>query len=229
MMTALLWRIAMAGLAVVTVGAQLDRASQLRPELSVFVPTPFRSSAQSTTALLALATGDPLSARSEARRLLRRRPMPAEHVYILALAEMRTGHSRDFATALRAASTRGWRFTPLQAAAAQAALQDGDVKGAANRVAALWAADPDNPLVPTLTRSLLLAPGGAEAFSVPLAGTHTWSNTFLRRAPSLDAPTQATSSVIAARRAGAHFNCAALTRFAETMPVAQNAALSCSD
>jgi len=228
-----LWRAGFAALALVTIGAQLDRASYVRPELSVLVPNQFRSSAQSTIALLALATGDASSAQIEARRLLRRRPMPAEHLYVLALAEMRKGHPRKFAASFRAASMRGWRFTPLQATAAEAALLDKDVKGAANRTAAMWATDPDNPLVLSLTRRLLQTPGGPEAFGVPLAGTHVWSGTFLARAPQLGAPTEASNAVVAAKRAGAHFDCGALRRFVEAIQAADRdadrAALACSN
>ena len=212
-MTRWSWRGVLALVAVLAIGAQLDQASQSRPALSVLVPAPFRSSAQSPTALLALAAGDGRRARIEAQRLVRRRPLPAEHLFTLAMAEMQSGHSRAFATAFRAASTRGWRFAPLQLTAAQAALLSGDLEGAANRVAALWAGGPGNPALVGLTKTLLEQPGGPEAFAVPLAQTRVWSNTFLRRAPSLAANPAVLAAVVAARRRGAQFDCAALTRF----------------
>ena len=81
-----LWRIALGMLSLVAIGAQLDRASYLRPELAILVPQPFRSFAQPTTALVALATGDSTTARAEAQRLVRRRPIPAEHLFTLAMA-----------------------------------------------------------------------------------------------------------------------------------------------
>jgi hypothetical protein len=139
--------------------------------------------------------------------------MPAEHLFALGLAEMRSGHPQAFAADFRAASTRGWRFSPLQVTAAQAALANGDVKGAANRVAALWAADSGNALLPSITKTLLAAPGGPEAFAVPLAQTHVWSANFLGAAPGLVEPPIALRTVLAAQRAGARFDCLALTTF----------------
>jgi hypothetical protein len=188
-------------------------------EVTKFVDNtkPFRSFAQETTALLALTAGDSAAARDEAQRLVRRRPMPAEHLFALGLAEMRSGHPQAFAADFRAASTRGWRFSPLQVTAAQAALANGDVKGAANRVAALWAADSGNALLSGLTKSLLTAPGGAEAFAVPLAQTHVWSENFLGALPGLVEPPIALRTVLAARRAGARFNCLALTAFRQSL------------
>ena len=208
-----LWRIALGMLALVAIGAQLDRASYLRPELAILVPQPFRSFAQPTTALVALATGDSTTARAEAQRLVRRRPIPAEHLFTLAMAEGRAGHPQLFSEAFRAASTRGWRYAPLQVAAAQAALAGGDVKGAANRVAALWAEGADNSSVEPLTKSLLEAPGGPEAFALPLAQTRVWSDNFVGRALGVASPTIAQRTVTAARRAGAEFDCRALERF----------------
>ena len=188
-------------------------------EVTKFVDNtkPFRSFAQETTALIALTAGDSAAARDEAQRLVRRRPMPAEHLFALGLAEMRSGHPQAFAADFRAASTRGWRFSPLQVTAAQAALANGDVKGSANRVAALWAADSGNPLLPGLTKSLLAASGGPEAFAVPLAQTRVWSDNFLGAVPSLVEPSVALRTVLSARREGAHFDCAALETFEQSL------------
>lgn len=218
--------------ALIAIAAELDRASSLRPELSVLVPGPFRSVAQPTIALLALATGDSATAQDETRRLVRRRPMPAEHLFTLAMAEMRNGRPEAFAAAFRAASTRGWRFAPLQTALAQTALAGGDVRGAANRIAALWAAEGSSPSVLTLTKELLAAPGGPEAFAVPLAKTHVWSASFLNRSLEVASPDHALQTVLAARRAGARFECADLRRFGaglvERREVAPAQALVCS-
>jgi len=213
-----LWYLALAGLALVTVAAQLDRASQARPELSAAVPGPFRSFAQVPTVLVALTTQDGAVAREQARTLVRRRPMPAEHLFALSVAELRGGDPKAFAATFRAASTRGWRFAPLQVTAARAALDNGDAKGAANRVAALWAAEPDNASLASLTNRLLAAPGGPEALATNLAGTRVWPNTFLVQAPTMSGDDAAiVQTVVAARRAGAAFDCVTLERFSGLM------------
>jgi hypothetical protein len=181
------------------------------------VPGPFRSFAQPTVALIALATGDNTTAQEEARRLVRRRPIPAEHLYTLAMADLRNGQPQAFASAFRAASTRGWRYPPLQVAAAQAALAAGDEKGAANRIAALWAENPGNPAVAPLSKALLAAPGGADAFAIPLSKTHVWSGNFVGRSLAYASPPTAMRMVVAARRAGARFDCASLRRLKQAM------------
>ncbi len=200
-------------LAPVVVFAQLDRASYQRPELSVFVPAPFRSFAQSPTALLALAGGSASEAQAEARRLVRRRPMPAEHLFTLAMAELRAGRPAAFAVAFRAASTRGWRFAPLQVAGAQAAIQNGDAAGAAKRVAALWAAEHEHASLPILTRTMLEMPGGPEAFGQAMAGTNVWRSHFLPRWSEVASADAALSTVRAASKAGASFDCTAIAAF----------------
>lgn len=207
------WRAAMALLAAIAVMAQLDRASVLRPEVSLIVPPAFRSFAQSPIALIAMTQGDAPKALEEARRLVRRRPLPAEHLFVLAMADLQSGRTQGFADAFRTASTRGWRFGPLQVFAAQTALERGDVRGAANRVAALWAAEADNPSREPLTRALLAAPGGADAFAVPLAQTHVWSDKFLAGGADLAPPQVALRTVRMAQAKGARFDCDALRGF----------------
>ena len=213
-----LWWLALAGLALVTVAAQLDRASLVRPELSAIVPGPLRSFAQVPMAMVALTTQDGSAAREQARILVRRRPMPAEYLFALSMAELRGGDPEAFAATFRAASTRGWRFAPLQVTAARAALDNGDATGAANRVAALWAAEPGNPALAQLTGRLLAMPRGPEALAINLAGTRVWPDTFLVQAPTMSGDDAAIlQTVVAARRAGAAFDCVALERFGTLM------------
>lgn len=212
-----LWWLLLAAVALAAVGAELDRASAVRPQLSVFVPRPFRSFAQSPTAMIALASGEKGDALAEARRLVARRPLPAEHLFALALAELRSGHPRAFERAFRAASTRGWRYPPLQVTAAQGALASGDVRGAANRIAALWAADASNPLLPRLTAALLTAPGGPEAFSTPLSRTHVWSGNFISGAAAIGPAPAVARTVRLAQRAGGQFDCGALRTLSDQL------------
>lgn len=211
--------------------AQLDRASQQRPELAVVVPAPFRAFSQMPIALIALATGSPGAARIEAAKLVRRRPMAAEHLFVLSMADLRAGREKGFARAFRAASTRGWRFAPLQIAAAQASLAERDAPGAAKRVAALWAAEGNHPMLPELTRNLLDLPGGAHAFGTLMARSRVWRLNFLSRAIEVTTPARAMETLAAARRAGARIDCDALAALrgqieARGTPV-DTAALAC--
>lgn len=172
-MKRLAWWLALGGLALLAAFAQLDRASAARPALAPLVPKPFRSFAQPMITLVALATGTPAEARAEARRLVRIRPMPAEHLYALALAELRAGNLTGYATAFERATERGWRARPIQAAAARAALDAGDVDAAANRIAALWATGPDAETI-ALTHRLLALEGGRAAFEARGRAARKW-------------------------------------------------------
>lgn len=179
------WWVALVALALVAMGAQLDRASALDPALAPFVPTPFRSSAQVVHTAMAMAAQDPKVARSEATKLVRRRPVPAEHLYLLATAQLRAGDTEGFERTFRLATERGWRVEPIQVIAARAALSQGDPAAAANRIAALWAIGGDAVEVRALTRALLSTPGGPEAFGRKLAAGSRWREQFLAEASSM--------------------------------------------
>lgn len=210
MIRALSWLI-LAALAVVAVGAELDRASYERAELAPLVPRPFRSFAQPTLTMLALITSDPAVAKNEAQLLVRRRPMPAEHLYMLALADQRAGDAKDAAAASLLATERGWRARPVQIAAARSALAKGQVEAAANRVAALWALQPGDPVVPELTGALLAQRQGPEAFAARMAATRVWQNAALTSLGSMTSAEVARHTISLALADGAHFQCGLLT------------------
>lgn len=207
------WWALLAAIAAVAVFAQLDRASHVRPQLAPAVPKPFRSFAQVPMTMLAVASGDAAAARREAERLVRIRPMPAEHLFLLALTDLRRGDVQGYARAFEHSTTRGWRAQPVQQAAAAAALARGDAEAAANRVAAMWALDASDPALPELTRSLLSSRRGRRAFARNLAGTKVWQNLFLQRAAEFAPPHAALEVVSQAQREGARFDCAVMRTF----------------
>ncbi|MAY20103.1 MAG: hypothetical protein CL955_05750, partial [Erythrobacteraceae bacterium] len=73
----------LAGIAIVTAGLQLDRQARKTPAMAQSVPEIVRSSAQLPVAAGALSSDNPQYALAEAERLIRRRPMPAEHLRLL--------------------------------------------------------------------------------------------------------------------------------------------------
>jgi hypothetical protein len=210
-MNRLAWRLLLAAIALVAVFAQLDRASARRPQLAPLVPAPFRSFAQPSIAMAAAVSADPAGARAEARRLVQRRPLPAEHLFVLALADLRTGDTGGYARAFQRATTRGWRSVPIQQAAARAALAQGDADAAANRIAALWALDASDPALHDLTRVLLANERGRRVFAARLAGTKVWQNLYLQRALELTSRSAAQAIVAEAIGEGARFDRDALS------------------
>jgi hypothetical protein len=201
------WWVVLAVVAAVAVGAETDFASVTRPALSLVVPGPFRSSAQLAQAGMAVAIGSPSEAISEAERLVRRRPLPADHLFLLAMARLRSGDTAGFSRAFRLATTRGWRNEPVQTIAAQSAIQQGDADAAANRIAALWAIGSASPEMRTLTRKLLAMPRGPEAFASRVSAGKVWRDHFLGEASALGSPAAIERLADAARAGGRGLSC----------------------
>ncbi len=197
-----LWWLALAGVAAVTVMAEVDRASARHPELAAFVPAPFRGFAQPTVAMLSLAAGRTAAAREESRALVRRRPIPAENLYALALANLAAGDTVGYARAFEVATTRGWRAVPIQIDAAQSAIAHGDASAAALRIAAAWAVDAQNPALPELVAELAALPGGAQALGEAVAKTRIAPGRFVAVVTATTDGETRSRIFTAARRAG---------------------------
>jgi hypothetical protein len=202
-----IWWAALAALAPVVVFAQLDRASAGNPGLAGAVPGPFLSVAQAPVALAALSAAPPAVARTEARRLVRRRPMPAEHLFALALADLRAGNPQPFAAGFRAASVRGWRYLPLQLAAAQAAIANGDADGGAQRIAASWVGGADDAAIGPVVKAQFALPRGPEAFGRVMARSRVSPGELVARLLSMMTAQDVQRVVAAAQAAGATLDC----------------------
>lgn len=193
-----LWFLVLAALAGVAACAQLDRASAKQPELAALVPGPFRSFAQAPLTMVAMIAMPPDKARAEAMRLLRRRPVPADHLFLLAVADQAARDIPGYRTAFRRATERGWRVPPLQVAAAREAIANKDFAGAAYRVAALWAMNGVDPELAELTRAVIADPRGLDAFATQMARTSTWREGFEQAAPQVLGPAPAARAIAAA-------------------------------
>lgn len=213
------WWASLALLTGIAILVQLDRASRGNPAIAAAVPGPFRSFAQQPIALAALVSGNPELARAEARRLVSRRPLPAEHMYVLAMAELGAGDTDGYARAFELATTRGWRTVPVQMAAAEAAIGRGEAEAAALRVAALWAVDGGNPALPALTRNLLALPTGPEAFGETMGGMRISPSSLVSRIGRIVSQDQASRVIASAAKAGMTFSAADLAQI-ERLPQA---------
>lgn len=182
-MSRIAWGVLLAALALAAVMAHFGRA------------TP-------AAAARALEAGEDPLALAEARDLVARRPVPADHLLLLATAELRTGDRKGFEQAFRLATTRGWRNEAVQLVAARSALAQGDATAAANRIAALWALGGSANELPRMTRELLALPGGPEALGTQLGRTRVWQATFLQRAPEFGTPDAIARLKAAAKASG---------------------------
>lgn len=215
MITRILWAALMAVIALVVIGVQLDRQSRKTPALAVAVPEVLRSSAQLPIAAYALDGDNPELALSEARRLVARRPLPAEHLRILAQAEFAAGLNEKSALTIQYAAQRGWRDPVAQEAMLRLALGAGDKAEAARRFAALFLRrDTTDALLEELGPEVLAEPGGAGRTTLIeiVGGGERWHNQFLRRGALVMPPDAYVEIVTATTEAGTRYDCNLLTQ-----------------
>lgn len=207
-MKGLLWTAFLTLLAVMAVGAQLDRASRRQPELAPFVPGPFRTFAQEGLTMANVRSADPPVALAEAQKLVERSPLPAEHLTLLAIAKERIGEREASARLIQRAAQRGWRDPIAQQAMFDIALAAGDTEEASHRLAALWAMQEEQAPLGELGQRLLAEPKGIEAMSDTLLAGGNWTRSYLRAtAESLD--DRSAAAIRLALQKGARFDCSA--------------------
>lgn len=211
----LVWWSVLGLLASVTVLAQLDRSARFTPALAPFVPEAFAGFAAERNAQRAVLAQDGAPALAAARALVAVRPLPAEHLTLLAQAQLLAGEEAKAIATLEAATKRGWRAPLAQLAAAQAAIVDDDYEAAALRLNALFATDgvPDQAMA-TLA-ALLSSEGGRAAFAERLAGEGRWQRNLVARLDGAIPPTDLAPTLALAQQQGAQLPCATLARIAE--------------
>lgn len=216
----IVWFIAIAAVAVVTAAIQLDRQARYVPALASAVPAPFRAFAQGHVAASAMQGSDPQRALQEARLLVARRPMPAEHLRLLGIAEFEAGEPDRASYAIQLAARRGWRDPLSQEAMMQLALAASDQSEAAKRFAALFIRpDEDDQRLRGFAEALFTADSeeARATFSEIVAGAQRWHKTFLRRGASVLEPATYLDIIMRAQDKGARFDCKALQQIAQRL------------
>ncbi len=206
-----LWPVAIAALALCTSAAQLDRASRRQPALAAVVPGPFRSFAQERLTIATVRSAEPSVALETARTLVQRRPLPAEHLTLLAIALERAGQREQSAMLIQEAARRGWRDSIAQQAMFDISLGAGDPREASHRLAALWALREDQVPVGDLTARLLSTPQGRNALAETLVRGGKWTSQFLSWGGGGN-PEQFVQALVEAIRLGARLDCDAVVR-----------------
>lgn len=209
------WLIVLTALTIVTILLQLDFLARRTPAIAPTVPYAFRSEAQVQVTKAALAQNDIAGALSEARRLVQRRPLPAEHLSLLAIAQARAGQNALAARTIQIAGQRGWREPLTQEAVLRLALDAGAQQEAARRYTALFLQDstPDRLLQELGADALGATDGiGQKTMADIVVGGKRWHAMFLRRGPVvLPAPAFAAIATQSLRR-GAGFDCGVLVQ-----------------
>lgn len=205
-----LWIAALLGLAVVTISVQLDRQSLKQPSLAQHVPEPFRASAQLAIAAFAIDDGKVDAGVSEARKLVQRRPMPAENLRLLAQAQFAAGELDASALTIQYAAQRGWRDPLAQEAMLQLALSNADTPEAARRYAALFVMrQTDDAMLEEIGRAVLAQPGGKGRTTLAeiVGGGERWHSLFLSRGARVMPPEAFTEIVEITLENGARYDC----------------------
>ncbi|MFN3990817.1 MAG: hypothetical protein ACK4IS_11215 [Erythrobacter sp.] len=207
------WIVVLALVGVITAQLQIDRQSDREPDLASLVAEPFRGYAQRAITREALLGDDPARAVAEAQRLVARRPVPAEHLALLAQAHVKAGQADRGPALIASAALRGWRDPWVQDGMARLALNTGDIPEATRRFTALLVLESDNTaLLRDLAEEIFTEPAGPATATLAelLAGTQRWVPKFVRRGHQVMPPAAYVDVVIAAKAGGARLDCALL-------------------
>ena len=210
MISGIIWRVLLVVIAVVTIGLQFDRQTRRSAAIAENVPELFRSAAQFPVAARALAGDDPAFALAEAERLIERRPLPAEHLRILAQAQFAAGQVEESSLSIQYAAQRGWRDPLAQESMLRLALAAGNAPEAARRYAALFLRrDTEDALLEELGPAVLDEAGGEgrQTLITIVGGGERWHNQFLSRGARV-MPSSAFAEIVTATTAnGTQFDC----------------------
>ncbi len=220
MIAGTLWRAALVLIALVTIGVQFDRQTRRTPALAASVPQLFRSAAQLPAAAYALSGDDPAGALAEAERLVLRRPLPAEHLRVLAQAQFAAGQIDESTLSIQYAAQRGWRDPLAQESMLRLALAAGNAPEAARRYAALFLRrETEDALLQELGQPVLNDPGGEgrKTLIEIVAGGDRWHNLFLGRGVMVMPPDAFSEIVSGSIANGAIYDCAVLSRAVEAI------------
>lgn len=214
MIARILWFAALVVVALVTAVLQVDKQTETSPALAPLVPAPMRNYAQTRITAAALESDDPKAALAEAERLVRRRPLPAEYLTLLAVGQAKAGQDKKAAETIQVAARRGWREPLAQVAMLRLALANADRPEAARRYAALFLRDatPDALLL-ELGPAVFAEPGAASAHVTIVAvvvGGERWHATFLRRGARVMPPAAFAAIAQASIARGVRFDCKVL-------------------
>lgn len=217
-LSAAAWYSAVASAAVVAVGVELDRQARQDPAIASTVPSVFQGYALEVLVRDAVHRNDLARGRELSRRLVERRPMPAEPLSLYAAGLMSGGEVEEAIPALQLAAQRGWRDRFVQRVVILSALQSHNPNVAAERLLGLWRQGDQSAWVKDLTRTTLGQPAGMAAFgNAFVVREGNWVPSFLNWAAS-NLPAQ-TVEAVANKLSSRYefFDCRALSGEAENL------------
>lgn len=227
MISRIVWILAVIAVALVTASVQLDRQARIAPDIANSVPEPFRAFAQRHITADALLAQNEALALKEARQLVARRPMPAEHLRMLSLAQFAAGNSEQSVYTIQLAARRGWRDLPSQSTMLRLALAAGDQAEAARRYAALFSQGGVDESELKGLGDLVFGEGSEEAraeFAKVVTDAARWQRTYLRKGPSVLPPEAFVDVTRRVTQAGVRFECDSIARAVQRLRRADQSA-----
>jgi hypothetical protein len=216
----IIWWTMLLAAAAVTIPMQIDKQAEVTPSLAALVPAPLRNYAQTQITAQAVAGDDRARALTEAQTLVARRPIPAEYLALLAMAQAKQGQAQQSGLTIQIAGQRGWREPVAQEAVLRLALNARDKAEAARRYAALFlrVETPDALLVELGPQVFDASGGPAETTLIDIvAGGERWHPQFLRRGALVMPPATFAAVTRAVVNRGASFDCALLGQALKTL------------
>lgn len=138
--------------------------------------------------------------------LIERRPVPAEHLSLLASAQFRAGERDRALITVQLAARRGWRDQSAQLAMAQLALAANDHGEAARRLAAVWALAEESDDVRELAHEVIADPAGQAELARLVAVSPRWLPKILREGPAVLGEDNFNALIAEARSIGANID-----------------------
>lgn len=207
----LAWAALCTASAALAVGIEVDREGRYNLAFAQLVPAPFQADALALLAHDAYDRGQVREGMLFSRLFVRRRPIPAEGLSLLAYGQLQSHDENGALASILLAAQRGWRDRFTQDMLINLALQSGEWDIAAERIIALWRLGNSDDALKSATAELLSHPGGIAAFNKTIGQEKYWANRFLLWAGSnLDISTLGAVSMEMAKNE-ARVDCAALS------------------
>lgn len=181
----LLWWTTLSLLSAFVLFAQIDRQSRYSPLAAAMVPDSFLSFGQRQIAIATVRSGNSAQALRETRKLVSRRPLPAEHLALLSAAQSQDGAIEQSQISLQLAARRGWRDPGTQTALLEISIATENGTEAARRFAALLATDGNDVAVRSTAGRVFAIPDARQEMARLLANEPRWQDRFKRAGPQL--------------------------------------------
>lgn len=217
MILRIVYWLALAAIAWLAASVQIDRQARYAPRHASLAPAWVGGFALEHRTLEALKEEQGERALALARRLVRARPMPAEHLRMLGHAQILVGQEEDGLRTLQVAARRGWRDPAAQAVMLSLAVGAGDTREAASRLIAIWALDPDNPILEAMAPRVIADPQGRATFVRILSASRYWDKAVLRTAPGVLGPPLFAEVLRDLLANGVQFDCATVDRIVASL------------